>query len=69
MIEAVGHVVQKKIVDRVKLSKFYSILCDETTDPSTVEQLTLCVRYVDVSNCMIWGDLVLSKCNRQLESL
>lgn len=31
----------------------YSILCDETTDISAVEQLTLCARYVDVPNNVI----------------
>jgi len=58
IIEAIRLVIQNKIVERVKTSKFYSILCDETTDVSTVEQLTLCVRYVDVPNCVIREDFL-----------
>lgn len=58
IIEAIRLVIQNKIVERVKTSKFYSILCDETTDVSTVEQLNLCVRYVDVPNCVIREDFL-----------
>lgn len=58
IIESFRIVIQNKIVERVKTAKFYSILCDETTDISTVEQLTLCVRYVDVLNCVIREDFL-----------
>lgn len=58
IIESIRIVIQNKIVERVKTAKFYSILCDETTDISTVEQLTLCVRYVDVLNCVIREDFL-----------
>lgn len=40
-----------KIVDRVELFKFYSTLCDETTDICTVEQFTFI--YVYIPNCTI----------------
>jgi len=36
IIESIRIVIQNKIVERVKTAKFYSILCDETTDISTV---------------------------------
>lgn len=58
VINAIGIVVEKKIVERVKLSKLYSILCDETTDRSTVEQMTICVRYVDTINFIIREDFL-----------
>ncbi|KAF0724972.1 zinc finger MYM-type protein 1-like [Aphis craccivora] len=58
IVEAIRLVIQNKIVERVKTSKLYSILCDETTDVSTVEQFTLCVRYVDVPNCVILEDFL-----------
>jgi len=31
---------------------------DETTDISTVEQITVCIRYIDISNWIIRGDFV-----------
>jgi len=58
VIDAIGIVVEKKIVERVKLSTFYSILCDETTDRSTVEQMTICVQYVDTINFIIREDFL-----------
>jgi len=30
IFESMGSVIKQKIVDRVKLSKYFSILCDET---------------------------------------
>ncbi|XP_047118501.1 zinc finger MYM-type protein 1-like [Schistocerca piceifrons] len=32
----------------VKKGKFFSIICDETTDVTTKEQMTFCVRYIDI---------------------
>lgn len=58
IIESIRIVIQNKIVERGKTAKFYSILCDETTDISTVEQLTLSVRYVDVLYCVIREDFL-----------
>lgn len=58
VINAIGVVVEKKIVERVKLLKLYSILCDETTDRSTVEQMTICVRYVDTIHFIIREDFL-----------
>jgi len=34
-------------VDKINKSQCFSILVDETTDVSSVEQLSLCIRYVD----------------------
>lgn len=47
IIEICGKVIVDKIVSKVNQAKFYSILADETTDISGIEQFTLCVRYVD----------------------
>lgn len=41
IIDVIGNLVIKKIVERVKMAKYYSILCDETTDVSTLEQMTI----------------------------
>uniref|UniRef100_A0A2S2R1F9 Zinc finger MYM-type protein 1 n=1 Tax=Sipha flava TaxID=143950 RepID=A0A2S2R1F9_9HEMI len=58
VIKAIGSAIEKKIVERIKSSKFYSILCDETTDISTEEQMTVCIRYVDLTNCVIQEDFL-----------
>ena len=42
-----GDVILKNIVNQVNDSKCFTVLADETTDISVVEQLALCVRYVD----------------------
>lgn len=58
IVETIGDIIKKKIVDRVKASKYYSILCDETTDISTKEQMTICVRYVDNCSFVIREDFL-----------
>lgn len=58
IIESIGEVVRKDILDDVKNSKFYSILCDETTDISTKEQMSMCLRYVDLKTSSLKEDFV-----------
>lgn len=58
IIVAVGDVIVGKIVERIKKCKFFSILVDETTDISTIEQMTVCIRYVDTSCWIIREDFV-----------
>ena len=43
----VSHAVLGDLVKEVQVAKCFSIICDETTDISTMEQLSVCVRYVD----------------------
>lgn len=51
MIIACGDIIQKKnSKKKINDSQCFSILADETTDISTNEQLTLCVRYLDTQN-------------------
>lgn len=44
IIEVIHEVLVNNIVTNVKKSKYFSILCDETTDISTKEQITFSVR-------------------------
>ena len=37
----------RKIVKRIKDSKFFTIMADETADIANVEQLVVCIRWVD----------------------
>ncbi|XP_063800287.1 52 kDa repressor of the inhibitor of the protein kinase-like [Pseudophryne corroboree] len=53
LITCCGEILQTKIVDKMKMSKFYSILADETTYISISEQLPFCVRYLDTGNCCV----------------
>jgi len=41
-----GNKVIKKIIDELKLSKYYSIIIDSTPDVFKIDQLTLIVRYI-----------------------
>lgn len=44
IIEVIYEVLINNIVTNVIKSKYFSILCDETTDISTKEQITFSVR-------------------------
>lgn len=46
IIEACDIIIKRKIASEVNSSKCFSILADETTDISTIEQCSICVRYV-----------------------
>ena len=46
IIDVIGGLIQKRIVNEVKdNSDCFSILADETQDITTIEQLSLCLRY------------------------
>ena len=48
MIDIVGNSILEIIAQRVKLSGYYSVLMDETTDARHIEQVSIMVRYVDI---------------------
>ncbi|KAL4153196.1 hypothetical protein QTP88_001029 [Uroleucon formosanum] len=47
--EMLKHIITIKDVNA---SKCFSVLVDETTDISTIEQMAMCVRYVDDNDCI-----------------
>ncbi|XP_013192236.2 52 kDa repressor of the inhibitor of the protein kinase-like [Amyelois transitella] len=47
IIDICGEIIQHKIINEVKEAIFFSILADETTDIARMEQVSLCLRYVD----------------------
>lgn len=46
LIEICGVLVRESLIKAVKKAKFFTVIGDETTDVSTVEQFTFCLRYV-----------------------
>lgn len=47
LINTFGCLIQSEIINEVKNSGVYSVLADETTDISQIEQFSLCVSYFD----------------------
>lgn len=48
IITSCNNIILRKLVDKVNAAQGFSVLADETSDISNVEQLSLCVRYVEV---------------------
>uniref|UniRef100_A0A667WQR9 TTF-type domain-containing protein n=1 Tax=Myripristis murdjan TaxID=586833 RepID=A0A667WQR9_9TELE len=46
LIACCGAEIQDKIVQKIKKSKYFSVLADETADVGGTEQLSICIRYV-----------------------
>lgn len=59
LIECCGEVITSKIVSKIKVAKFYTIIADETTDMSTKEQLSICIRYFDKATFEIREDFIM----------
>lgn len=53
LIECCRKVMISKIIQQVKESKYFTIIADETTDISVIEQMSLCLRYVDLKKVEI----------------
>lgn len=47
VISAANDIILKKIVERINRSQCFSVLADETTDIATVEQFSVCVRFIE----------------------
>lgn len=58
IIHICGDVIKDTIVDRVNRSLAFSVLCDETTDNSRTEQMSLCVRYIDPDEIILREDFI-----------
>lgn len=50
LIEAIGDQLRNAIIQEVKAVKWFSIQCDEVSDVSNKEQVSIVLRYVDLSN-------------------
>ncbi|GFR01686.1 uncharacterized protein TNCT_329291 [Trichonephila clavata] len=48
VIQTCSDIVTEKVFDRISNAECFSLLGDETMDVSGTEQLSLCIRYVDI---------------------
>lgn len=51
IISSFNDILLKMIVSKVNESKYFSVLADETTDIAGIQQMSLCVRFVE--NCIV----------------
>ncbi|XP_054709265.1 uncharacterized protein LOC129218971 [Uloborus diversus] len=47
IIASFNNIIIRKIIEQVKKAQWFSILVDETTDVSTIKQMTFCVRFIE----------------------
>lgn len=47
IIDACGEIILTKLVNKVNNAKCFTVLADETSDISSIEQFSLCVRYIE----------------------
>ena len=65
-LDAISLWVQQGILRSLKEAAFYSILADESTDIATIEELSICFRWVDCSGSSVehfLGLISLSACD------
>lgn len=58
IIDSCNKLLLNKIVSRVNEVKCFSVLADETADVSGIEQVSLCVRYVELSTLELHEDFL-----------
>lgn len=58
LIQCCGEVITSKIAFEIKRAQFFTIIADETTDFSTQEQLSICIRYFDKKSLEIKVDFI-----------
>lgn len=58
IIDSCNKVLLNKIVSKVNEAKCFSVLADETADVSGIEQVSLCVRYVELNTLELHEDFL-----------
>lgn len=53
LIQCCGEVITSKIAFEIKCAQFFTVIAEETTDLSTQEQLSICIRYFDKTSLEI----------------
>ena len=57
-LKMLGDSVLDIIVEKIKRSVWFTCIMDETQDISTLEQVCICMRYVDDSDLSVWEDFL-----------
>ena len=57
-LKMLGDSVLDITVKKIKSSSWFTCIMDETQDISTLEQVCICIRYVDESDLSVWEDLL-----------
>ena len=47
MISVCGDIIRNRLLDKIHKANFFSVIADETTDSSNVEQLFINVRFLE----------------------
>jgi len=50
LIDFCGQVITEQIVNKINRANFFSVMANETTNIGRLEQMSLCVRYIDPDN-------------------
>lgn len=58
IIDIIGSIIIKKLVNKINRSNCFTVLADETCDISGTEQFSLCVRYFDSDTKMMREDFL-----------
>ena len=58
IIECIREELKDKILSRVKKCRFYVIMADETTEISSIEQLSVCFHYYDTATYQVREDFI-----------
>lgn len=58
IINACNNIILKALVDKINSAQCFTVLADETTDVQGTEQLSLCVRYLDLQTNDIREDFL-----------
>nr|XP_047122955.1 zinc finger MYM-type protein 1-like [Hydra vulgaris] len=62
LIECCGKTIEEVLINKIKKSGYFSILCDGASDCSNVEQLSLVIRYIDCDNVICEDFLWFIEC-------
>ncbi|XP_065679035.1 52 kDa repressor of the inhibitor of the protein kinase-like [Hydra vulgaris] len=62
LIECCGKTIEEVLINKIKNSGYFSILCDGASDCSNVEQLSLVIRYIDCDNVICEDFLRFIEC-------
>ncbi|XP_065644413.1 uncharacterized protein LOC124812193 [Hydra vulgaris] len=62
LIECCGKTIEEVLINKIKNSDYFYILCDGASDCSNVEQLSLVIRYIDCDNVICEDFLRFIEC-------